>query len=359
MPSSRCSVPCLSARCFVEGLAPRDAAERQLPFFGTVGFAEMGPPTARQSSTFNAFGTDHTIMLPLEHALIADGFRLICAHRPGFAGTSLKRGWADAAATADLAFHLIAARFGADLSRGVGVVGTSGGGPAALAFAARYPEQTRALVLQSPVTHPWTTTSGVGGDVWAPSFVRDAYRRTFADGTRPSPWAEVQFVGLSGLSLTRLGRKDRMTVFTGENWAQIRATDPLLFDLVFDLVTGLPFLNSDAGWAGRFLGYAHAGLISSAMLPGVINDLHALFLSQTPFADLAAIRAPILHAQDEDDELVPVVHAGYLLAGITGVPDTSRQIVRGRFAGRLIWLGPDSQAYAAERTAFLRRHLGR
>ena len=78
------------------------------------------------------------------------GFRVLAPSRPGYLRTPLSVGatpFDQADAFAVLIDHL-------DIES-VAIVGHSGGGPSALAFAYRYPERTSALVVLYAVSRPW------------------------------------------------------------------------------------------------------------------------------------------------------------------------------------------------------------
>jgi pimeloyl-ACP methyl ester carboxylesterase len=90
------------------------------------------------------------VVLPLEYPLIEAGFRLLVFHRPGYVGTALwgraagkARDWRTAAGQAELAAGLLDRLYG-DRRWRVLVMGTSGGAPAALAFAAAHAQRARA-----------------------------------------------------------------------------------------------------------------------------------------------------------------------------------------------------------------------
>ncbi len=108
---------------------------------GPVEFAELGqgPPILY----FHGTSGGCEVVFPMEQELLDSGFRLIVPNRPGNFGTPLggRTSGADSA-------RLAAAVLDALAVAKVGVIGTSGGGPAALSFAALFPERTTALVLQ-------------------------------------------------------------------------------------------------------------------------------------------------------------------------------------------------------------------
>lgn len=86
---------------------------------------------------------------PIYQSLFDQGFELISPSRPGYMRTPLSTGRTPAA-QAD-AFSALVSQLGYDK---VVVVGISGGGPSALAFAERHPDQCRALVLIEALALP-------------------------------------------------------------------------------------------------------------------------------------------------------------------------------------------------------------
>jgi pimeloyl-ACP methyl ester carboxylesterase len=90
----------------------------------------------------------------MEQELLDAGFRLLVPNRPGYFGTPLA-GRTSGQACARLASAVLDSL---GVSR-VAVIGTSGGGPAALSFAASFPERTSALILQCAQTHRWDDLS--------------------------------------------------------------------------------------------------------------------------------------------------------------------------------------------------------
>jgi pimeloyl-ACP methyl ester carboxylesterase len=112
-----------------------------------------GPPVLY----FHGTPCSSRLVVDVEHALIQDGFQLVIPHRPGYFGTPLRdrRTLADCAEAAARVLDYLGITTAA-------VIGTSGGGPPALAFASRYPQRTAALVLQCAQSHRWD------GRRWAP-----------------------------------------------------------------------------------------------------------------------------------------------------------------------------------------------
>ena len=109
---------------------------------GKITYALAGPADGPLVLYFHGWGDDYRVVLPLEYGIADAGFRLVVPHRPGYAGTTLDwiragktLAWRTASDTADVARRLIDQLQGSRRRR-VAVIGTSGGAPAALAFAA-------------------------------------------------------------------------------------------------------------------------------------------------------------------------------------------------------------------------------
>lgn len=95
---------------------------------------------------FHGGNVGHNGWFFLEH-LVAAGYSLLTPDRPGYLGTPL-HGHGAPEAQADVAAALLD-HLGVTRAA---VVGLSAGGPAAIQFAARYPERTQALVLLSAIS---------------------------------------------------------------------------------------------------------------------------------------------------------------------------------------------------------------
>ena len=147
-------------------LDPRRVADYDVPPASTaevqggkVTYAMQGPERGTLIVYFHGWGDDNRIVLPLEYPLLDAGFRLLVVHRPGYAGTALEgiaagetHNWRTAAGSAQMA-GLLLDRLQHRKWR-VAVMGTSGGVPAALAFASLFPAQTRALVSRPASRNP-------------------------------------------------------------------------------------------------------------------------------------------------------------------------------------------------------------
>lgn len=201
-------------------------------------------------------------------ALAAElGLRWVSFDRPGYGGSTANPGRtiadtaADAAALADT-LHLD--RFA--------VVGHSGGGPHALACAARQPARITAAV-------------SLGG--LAPI---DAAGLDWFAGMGPTSHAALRAAqsGLEGKRQHEQQHADAPIDFTAADWAA---------------------LTGEWGWLGEV---AAAGAASG--IDALIDDYVAYV---TPWGvDLGAVAAPVLLAHGADDHVVPVAHADWLASAM-------------------------------------------
>jgi pimeloyl-ACP methyl ester carboxylesterase len=251
----------------------------------------------------------------MEGQLIADGFQLIIPQRPGYYGTTLgkRRMTTDCAeAAASVLDHLNVHR--------VAVIGTSGGGPPALAFAARYPQLTAALILQCAQSHRWDNRR------WAPAshpWLYDCFR------TASGRWAFSRFFP----TLFQFG---------------LPTTDHYLRSL-----TGARFstMHNDPG-ARNFADSVRSGMAEFPLMRrGYQNDLTTWYREDV-LAD-HDVTCPTLLLYDPADPQAPFCHAQYAAEKISVA-----QLVELKAGGHLIWWGPDADRMQQTRTMFLREHLG-
>jgi pimeloyl-ACP methyl ester carboxylesterase len=250
----------------------------------------------------------------MERALIKDGFRLIIPQRPGYYGTPL----GDRRTTADCADMAACVLDHLGIDR-VAAIGTSGGGPPALAFATRYPQRTAAVVLQCAQSHRWDDRR------WAPSSHPRLYRCFRSSWQR---WLFCRFY----TTLFRLGfptAEHYLRDLTGER-----------FEVVQNEPAARRFAESVRGELGEF----------RFMRAGYRNDL-ATWLREDVLAN-SSITAPTLLLHDPKDPAAPICHANYAAEKIPGA-----ELVELNAGGHLIWYGPDAKLMRQRRTEFLRKHL--
>jgi pimeloyl-ACP methyl ester carboxylesterase len=293
---------------------------------GRITYAMQGPEQGPLVLYFHGWGDDYRVVLPLEYPLIDAGFRLLVMHRPGYAGTAqygrigsrtVDRRTADG--NARTAAGLLDRLLGAGMWR-TRVIGTSGGAPAALAFASLYPRQTLALVIQCGVTQPWTDVR------YVPQLFHDNYLTAFRQfGWAGDKVSQVIFGLLVKLRENYLKDADKIEALAGGRLAAIR-DEPAYGSVIATI------LREDAGNRS-----------------GELSDALNIFFSRTEYLRWQDVKAPVLIIHDPLDPFVPFAHA----------EEAKRRLPRARLeslqlGGHILWLGRDARAMHEARVAFLR-----
>jgi len=198
----------------------------------------------------------------------------------------------------------------------------SGGTPAALAFASRYPAQTRALVLQAGVTHAFSDAK------YVPEALRGEYTTAFKSfGWTGDQVSQIIFALLVKLRDTFMTDEETLHAVTGERLAD--AKQDVAFEAVVERV-----LRDDPGNRN-----------------GEWSDVRQTLFSTSPYCDWDSIRAPTLIIHDAMDPFVPVLHAREAKAHLPQA--TLRTFSLG---GHIIWLGREALLMHQARVDFLKRH---
>ena len=278
---------------------------------GQVEFCDVG--SGHPVLYFHGTGAGNKAAVLLEQRLIASGCRLIVPNRPGYFGTPLcTRGSADHCAqlAAELLDHL-------QLQR-IAVIGTSGGGMPAAAFARRYATRTTALLLQCAQSHRWDDARwlprGIGGGLFLFQHrcclpLLRWYNRLHAWSLRRNPMACLR--GMAGSAAGQL------------------AIDMEVMRVMGDLC------EMTAACAARPL--------------GIENDWS--ILAGDNGIGAGSISCPTLIIHDREDPLVPFAHAEWSQAAI---PHSEVLEVRG--SGHLIWYGPNGRRMHERRMEFIKEH---
>jgi pimeloyl-ACP methyl ester carboxylesterase len=241
--------------------------------------------------------------LALGEGVFADaGYTVLAPSRPGYGRTPVSTGTSVAGfadVTRALCAHLGIARVAA-------VVGTSGGGPTAVAMAARHPDLEQRLILQC----------GVGPLPWPDRRARLGARVMFAGGSEQVTWWAVRtLLRLAPETGLRLWLGQLSTLPARDVMAALRPEDRVTLRALFDQMR-----------SGR----------------GFRNDLR-------PTPDVTAdVTQPTLVIGTRHDGGVPFAHAQALAANIRHA-----ELVESHADSHLIWLGPDWPAIAATIRAFL------
>jgi pimeloyl-ACP methyl ester carboxylesterase len=278
---------------------------------GPVEYAEDGQGPA--ILYFHGTSGGCEVVFPMERELLDAGFRLIAPNRPGNFGTPLGR----RTAGADSARLAVAVLDSLGVAQ-VGVIGTSGGGPAALSFAALFPERTTALILQCAQTHRWDDLS------WWPQLNRWIYP----------------------ISRTRLTRSLLHAAYVTECRFLYRMPQAFIKTMAgprFDEI------RNDAATWNMYRVFRGPCLRSLSQPAGMRNDWETM--EAGAFSDAREVRCPTLVIYDPLDPLVPECHAQWALSAIPHARECKLHA-----GGHLIWLGKDADRMRSERVEFLREH---
>jgi pimeloyl-ACP methyl ester carboxylesterase len=296
---------------------------------GKVTFTRDGPSNGPLILYFHGWGDDYRGVMPLECGLADAGFRVLLAHRPGYQGTTLDGtqrskpvSWEGPSATADLFAKLLDALYGAG-KWNVAIVSMSGGTPSALAFASRYSAQTRAVVLQAGVTHPFSEPK------YVPEPFRQQYDIAFNKfGFAGDELSKVLFALLVKLRETFLTDEDTVEALTGGRLAEAKR------DTAFMAVSAKMLFDDGSNRNGEW------------------SDVRHTFFAKGSYCEWGNITAPTLLIHDEKDTFVPVVHAEEARTKIRNA-----QLQTFALGGHMIWLGGHAQRMHDSRVEFLRQHV--
>jgi pimeloyl-ACP methyl ester carboxylesterase len=293
-----------------------------------ITFVRGGPEDGPLILYFHGWGDDYHMVMPLEWGLAEAGFRILLPHRPGYVGTALSstRGnanvsWEGPVGTADLTAQLLDGLYGTS-KWNVAVVSMSGGTPAALAFAGRYPRQTRALILQASVTHAFSDAK------YVPEALRREYTTAFENfGWTGDQVSQIIFALLVKLRDTFMTDEEAVHALTGERWSDAR--QDAAFQAVIERVLRDDLGNRDGEW----------------------SDVRQTFFSTSPYCEWDSIQAPTLIIHDPLDPFVPVLHAEEAKAQLKNA--TLRTF---SLAGHIVCLGREANLMHETRVAFLKRY---
>ncbi|RJE89633.1 alpha/beta hydrolase [Paenibacillus sp. 1011MAR3C5] len=239
------------------------------------------------------------------------GYRLITPSRPGYGATSIELG--EELDDACDAYVKLMDELGLASAH---LLAVSAGGPSGIRFAARYPERTKSLILQSAVTRHW-----LGTEDRAYKFSK----RMFRPGSEKYTWALVRGFGAY---FPRVLFKSMISSFSllPSNEVRRRLGDD-------DVSLFLQMINLQRSGQGFMLDLREA-----------MNDRDT---------ELAQIRCPVLVMHSRHDATVSIEHARHIARH---VPHAS--VCELDAWGHLIWLGQDATAMYEELFAFLGKQEG-
>jgi pimeloyl-ACP methyl ester carboxylesterase len=226
---------------------------------GTPGDWRQGRPLAED------LGDDHRILLP---------------SRPGYGSTPLSTG-----RTYDEHADAYAALLDTLGIQRCAIVGVSGGGPSAAAFAARYPDRTAALVLVCAIAaHLVSVPRGM--------------RWTIVPGVAELLTPVARAVGRRRLNDPRRVEAEMARSLTGDELARARSDERIVEDL---------------------LRHARSMIEGPSALPGMRNDLaqiDAAHRSAPP--DYAGVSCPSLLLYADADEVIGLEHGRFYERSLPG-----------------------------------------
>lgn len=263
---------------------------------------------------FHGTGAGSDAAVLLEQELLSAGCRLIIPNRPGYFQTSLgPRGSVSYCAqlAVELLDHL-------KLNR-TAVIGASGGGMPAAAFARDYPDRAAALVLQCAQAHRWNDGR------WLP---RGIERSLLLFRTRAS------YPLLRWYNRFHAWRMNRRPA------------------LCLRQMSGSRFGNLEGDQqVERAIARLVEMTAACAVRPRGIENDWAILVGDNGIRP-GTILCPTLIIHDREDPLVPFLHAEWSHASIA---DSELFEICG--GGHLIWFGSDSIRMNQRRMEFLKSHL--
>lgn len=254
-----------------------------LPDGRVIEAASDGPADGMALVFHNGTPTAGRLFPPMVAAAAERGLRTVAYSRPGYAGSAPQFGRSVADAAPDTSAVLDAV--GAE--RFV-VVGWSGGGPHALACAARLPDRCAAAVSLSGVApYPAEGIDWLAG--MGPENVEE-FGLAIEGADALTPWLEREAAGLAG----------------------VQGSD------VASALGGLISEVDRASLTGEFADYMAASL-RAAVSTGVAGwrDDDLAFAKPWGF-DLASITRPVAVWQGGEDRMVPMAHGEWLASHIPG-----------------------------------------
>ena len=262
---------------------------------------------------FHGTGSSFFAEMALEFPLVEAGYKLIVPHRLGYLGTPLNhyRNSSDYAVSVNELLDQLEIET-------VVVVGTSGGGPAAVQFAKHYQSRTQSLILQCAVTHPWIHRR------WEPQskqfkirFIRKEWSR------RVINWCALKVP--PRLLIPQNSRS--LEPLVGSRWSALKN------------LTIVPAIEQ----------IFHINRSNWHSAQGLFNDLEVFF--GPSWLDQDSYSGPTLIIHDELDTVVPFDHALHAKALLPGA-----ELYSVEAGGHIIWIGNDAMKMHSRRLDFISEH---
>lgn len=269
----------------------------------TVNQTERGPVEYVQDGDgpsvlyFHGTGITCDGMLPFERAISESGFKLVMPNRPGYGDTPLasNRSLTDCA---DVVAALMDT-LGIDTAC---VMGSSGGGAFAAAFAARHSDRANCLVLLCPQLHRWSDKS------WMPQ------HSTWTLPLLKRRLLRKILFKLYAIQLPRMTAAQFLKMEAGSRYDSVR-NDPLALELSRESLKAMA---------------------SGPSHPGFENDM-LVFLNEDIVTDSNKVSVPTLVLHDRCDPMAPVAHVDWFASLV------KCECVPIHTAGHFVWAGPETE----------------
>jgi pimeloyl-ACP methyl ester carboxylesterase len=251
------------------------------------------------------------LALKIEAYLASSGFRIVIPHRPGYLGTPAKLvGYASASECADQAAAVLD-HLGIERAA---VIGTSAGGPPAVAFARNYAHRTSALILQCAQTHRWDSSD------WLPISHQWTLPLLKTDWMR---WLACCYY----FAMCRFGPggvKAAVAGWTGPRFAEMK-DDAEVNQIAAEFISTMTGLR------------------------GYYNDM-TVFLKDDVLGD-KSVTCPTLVVHDPLDATVPIQHAKF---AVKHMPNS--ELLELSLGGHYVWAGCEIDLMHKRRHEFLMKH---
>ena len=256
--------------------------------------------TAAGTMEYQQIGNNGPVLLFLhgtpggyDQAVPFEGMRVLAPSRPGYLRTPLDTGRTPQE-QAD-AYAALMDSLGIDQ---VIVVGASGGGPSAIAFAVRHPDRTVALIALEAVSQ---TISLEDLEIEMPFFMSSDFYM----------WATLTFMGLEGIV--------ELVVPNPKN-QRLLLNDPVKLGMMESLMwSSWPMSLRGLGDANDLTQFADIDLNASAISAPtlIIHGTEDINVEYTQSVTLAQqIPGAILHTVDGADHMMPYSHSEEMMAAI-------------------------------------------
>jgi pimeloyl-ACP methyl ester carboxylesterase len=248
--------------------------------------------------------------------LVNEGFQILSFSRPGYLQTPLVQKSIEE--QADLLNALIEKL---NISQIV-IMGFSAGGSIAIAFANKYPEKTRGLILEAALSREYVPPDNVEGTIWEKIFLNSSVQDLMS---------YLMILSLKIMPKTTLKSMLKLETIMDESG-------------INQFMSYIKKNPEEIRWYKKLLDSTSPLSIRNS---GLQNDLNQ-YKELTPM-DCSNIKCPTLIIHSRKDNDAKWKHAEH---SISSIPQSQVLEVRG---GHMMWIGPDSHRIREKRLNFIRK----